>query len=148
MIFFLILSPIFMINPKNQNYSNLLNQTRPRCAFDHKPKILANHCPMSQCSKTNLNSPSCPATTLVCPDVPCPAPVLRPSPLHLHTLCLKCLMKNSIFQNKQKTLQWIDARPWSDSKNVQPTIRSDYRQSTKSRRRIHINASSVWIKMH
>lgn len=79
---------IFMINPKNQKF-RICCPTRSRLWIRLKNKLRNHSVPASQCPKSNLNSPSCPATTLVCPAVPCPAPVLRPSPLHLHTLCLK-----------------------------------------------------------
>lgn len=126
------------INRKTPKYySNLLINSIP---FDHEPQN-AKHvrCPkpiesVVAMSKIKSQLTIVPCATLVCPAVPCPAPVLRPSPLlHLHILCLyetcKTWMFNEKFifhqtnkQTKKKnpTLkqknQSIDARPWSENK--------------------------------
>lgn len=56
---------------------------------------------LSQCPKIKSQLTIVPCATLVCPAVPCPAPVLRPSPLlHLHTLCLYETWKTWMFYEK------------------------------------------------
>lgn len=98
---------------------------------------IAKHIPIielcPQCPKSNLNSPPCPATTLVCPAVPCPASVRF---FITYTPSKTVLIKKNIISffktENQKIENWRPPMIWSVSKNAQPTDKLHAEQSSNS----------------